>query len=551
MDPEHSIEDLPPARARATVLVASGASGTFSESDTGEELTPASTEKMATIAEETSVGTLGDVLSPSQFRAAMDVDEDGLSPYAAMRATLDALRVRGERAEPPDAMDGEWVRARTSVTSGGTDDDGDDVVSSYTEVEKIVGRGAPSAMRYSKVGARNLAVGDISGGIMVTRSASSDMEAASAYVDKAHFGRVTRVDWNLNGSRLISGSVTGQVKIWNVSHTSKSTMSIEMDSEVDVVNEVTTVMFHPVHVDLAFVGLKSRQVVIIDASLGMVIDRLATKNIPSCFDFTTSGTILFVGDDEGRINIASCEPRMKKILSLNPEREAAVENPLQRVIAERSASQSERMDAVGTQRGMSTTMTGEEETSSTSKLRSKFKSMFATAKHIVPRPRIGEIKMGYKLRALGAMNGPKEPCELMRMRYCTYPESMGGPTLLAFYANGEIRIFRAEGTPFKELRLFTTCRIASKPQDEGGVICFAPGQMLELPLVSASRGNRTAIYLLPSTPGAPVQATQFTDDFETNSEESIDVATVSVWSHEGSHLAIGYSSGKISIWQRQ
>ena len=53
--------------------------------------------------------------------------------------------------------------------------------------------------------------------------------------------------------------------------------------------------------------------------------------------------------------------------------------------------------------------------------------------------------------------------------------------------------------------------------------------MLELPLVSASRGNRTAIYLLPSTPGAPVQATQFTDDFETNSEESIDVATVSVW----------------------
>ena len=91
---------------------------------------------------------------------------------------------------------------------------------------------------------------------MVTRSASSDMEAASAYVDKAHFGRVTRVDWNLNGSRLISGSVTGQVKIWNVSHTSKSTMSIEMDSEVDVVNEVTTVMFHPVHVDLAFVGLK-------------------------------------------------------------------------------------------------------------------------------------------------------------------------------------------------------------------------------------------------------------------------------------------------------
>jgi cell wall assembly regulator SMI1 len=83
------------------------------------------------------------------------------------------------------------------------------------------------------------------------------------------------------------------------------------------------------------------------------------------------------------------------------------------------------------------------------------------------------------------------------------------------------------------------------------VICFAPGQMLELPLVSASRGNRTAIYLLPSTPGAPVQATQFTDDFETNSEESIDVATVSVWSHEGSHLAIGYSSGKISIWQRQ
>jgi WD40 repeat protein len=483
----------------------------------------------------------------------MDVDEDGMSPYSATRATLDALRVRGEKAEPPDAMDGEWVRARTSVTDGGMCDGDDTSIASYMEVEKMVGSGTPSALQYSKVGARNLATGDISGGIMVTRCASGDMEAASAYVKNAHLGRVTRVDWNLNGSLLISGSVTGQVKIWNVNHTSKSTISIALHSEVDVVSEVTTVMFHPVHIDLALVGLKSRQVIIIDASLGMVIERLTMKNVPLSFDLNTSGTIIFIGDDEGRINIANCEPRMKKTLSLKPEREAAVENPLQRVIAERSASQTERMDAVGTLRGSDTSIMSNDDMSSTSTLRSKFKSLLATAKNAVPRPQIGEIKMGYKLRALGAVGGPKEPCKLTCMRYCTYPDSVGGAALLAFYENGEIRIFRAEGTPFKELRLFTTCRIASSPQDGDGVIAFAPGQLLALPLVSASRGNRTAIYLLPATPGAPVQATQFTDDFdfETNSEKAIDVAVVSVWSHEGSHLAIGYSSGKISIWQRQ
>jgi len=555
-----NVMEMPRSRARAAVLVASDRAcqrlGDDDDDDDDDAGDARATERtsMGTIDEQREYEEGGKYrASPSAWRAR--ATEEGESEeeegYAATRATLDALRERDGRAEPPDAMDFEWFQARARESDGGSFLESASR-GTYAEVETISGKGTPSAMGYSKVGAVSLAVGDISGNITVMRSANGDMEAAMAIVDKAHATRVTRVDWNLNGSRLISGSTNGIVKVWNVNHTSKSTLSITMQSTVDVVSEVMTVLFHPVQTDLAFIGLKSQQVLIMDSSIGQIIERVALKHIPTCLDSNTSGTVLFVGDSEGKINVLICEPRMRKTLSLNnAEREAAVENPLQKVIEERSATHTERMDALGTLRSGNSDDSGDEDSPTSSSLRMRLKNMLVSAKNVVPRPQIGEVKSGYKLRVLSIVHGPKDPHEVKRMRYCTYPESMGGAALLACYANGDIRVFHAEGTPFKEIQLFTTCRIASSTQNGMGVISFAPGQMLELPLVSASHGgNRSAIYLLPSTPGAPAQVTQFTDNFDADSESAIDVAVVSVWSHEGSYLAIGYSSGKISIWRR-
>jgi hypothetical protein len=43
---------------------------------------------------------------------------------------------------------------------------------------------------------------------------------------------------------------------------------------------------------------------------------------------------------------------------------------------------------------------------------------------------------------------------------------------------------------------------------------------------------------------------QFTDDVEENSEQAVDIATVSEWSHDSTELVIGYASGKLVVWRK-
>ena len=58
------------------------------------------------------------------------------------------------------------------------------------------------------------------------------------------------------------------------------------------------------------------------------------------------------------------------------------------------------------------------------------------------------------------------------------------------------------------------------------------------------------LYVMPTIPEAPIQALQFTDDVEENSEQAVDIATVSEWSHDSTELVIGYASGKLVVWRK-
>jgi hypothetical protein len=55
---------------------------------------------------------------------------------------------------------------------------------------------------------------------------------------------------------------------------------------------------------------------------------------------------------------------------------------------------------------------------------------------------------------------------------------------------------------------------------------------------------------MPTIPEAPIQALQFTDNVEENSEQAVDIATVSEWSHDSTELVIGYASGKLVVWRK-
>jgi hypothetical protein len=131
---------------------------------------------------------------------------------------------------------------------------------------------------------------------------------------------------------------------------------------------------------------------------------------------------------------------------------------------------------------------------------------------------------------------------------------MNGAALLAFHDDGTVQMYHANGLTYTELSLslFTSGKIRewTTPHRNGGVASFSNVTSFDLPLFSASRVNRTAIYLLPTKPGAPMQVTQFTDNIEIESESGIDVATVSEWSHDGVEIAIGHSSGKVAIWSK-
>lgn len=575
-------ETMHPGRMRASVLVAQGRFGVGGNDGGDEDDAPTTTttttvcsnddaddsEDVERTTEEMRKATMMDdgthrgtweqnaLNTPAGFRANMEEYDEGQGQsYASMRHALDALRGRGDRVEPPDAMSEAWLLSRGGGGMGvGTYEDGfggervgkKGAAVKYTakEVVTVSGASAPSALRYSRMGARCLAIGQRSGGLSVVRQAGGDVERATASVADAHDGEVVDCDWSLNGSRLTSASRTGLVKTWNVNHTSKSTMALALQSEVKVHAELTCVMYHAAHDDIVFVGTRMREILTLDIMVGAVLHKLQVKGVPLSFDCNTSGNVVFVGDDEGKINVLKCDPVIKKTFSLRASADGATENPLERVIQQRSASQTERMNAAG----IATSEYAGAQASVKSGLRSKFQNMIQTAKRSMPRPQLAETKMGYQLKLLRSTQGSPSPTRCVR--YCALVPQLGGAALLTFHDNGSLRIYHAEDVPYSDLRAFSEGRIRDwkMPNRNGGVASFSQAHSFELPLFSASIVNRTAIYLLPTTPGAPVQATQFTDDFDASSESGIDVATVSQWSYDGCEIAIGHSSGKIARW---
>ena len=187
------------------------------------------------------------------------------------------------------------------------------------------------------------------------------------------------MDWSLNGGRLVTVGKVGEVKTWNVTHTSKTTIQMTKQSAFKVHTELTCVLFHAAKDDLVFVGTKMREVLVVDVQVGVLLDKFTMNAVPLCMESNTSGCVLFVGDAEGNISVLTCDARMKKTLSLKSEGDAAVENPLQRVINERSASQSERMSVVGHQQLPDED--GSDPSTVGSKLRSTLASMLSKAKN--------------------------------------------------------------------------------------------------------------------------------------------------------------------------
>ena len=113
-------------------------------------------------------------------------------------------------------------------------------------------------------------------------------------------------------------------------------------------------------------------------------------------------------------------------------------------------------------------------------------------------------------------------------------------------------MYHANDLPYSSFNSFTHGQIHEWTASArgGGAVAFAHGHSIDLPLLSASRANRTALYVMPTIPKAPIQALQFTDDVEENSEQAVDVATVSKWSHDSTELVIGYASGKLVVWRK-
>ena len=487
-------------------------------------------------------------MTPAGYRATLR-DEDG-EDYASMRHALDALRNIDKvdasggadaRGASNAAREG-WASARASAIAGDADR------GTYEVVETRRAGGAASSASFSKVGERSLAIGDRAGSILVRRCATDDMACASTSEVGAHDGEIVGMDWSLNGGRLVTVGKVGEVKTWNVTHTSKTTIQMTKQSAFKVHTELTCVLFHAAKDDLVFVGTKMREVLVVDVQVGVLLDKFTMNAVPLCMESNTSGCVLFVGDAEGNISVLTCDARMKKTLSLKSEGDAAVENPLQRVINERSASQSERMSVVGHQQLPDED--GSDPSTGGSKLRSTLASMLSKAKTAVPVPRVAQVKTGYRLRAAKTISAEKSP--IRAIRYCPFVTITGRAALLSFHECGIVRMYHANDLPYSSFNSFTHGQIHdwTTPARGSGAVSFAHGHSIDLPLLSASRANRTALYVMPTIPEAPIQALQFTDDVEENSEQAVDIATVSEWSHDSTELVIGYASGKLVVWRK-
>ena len=410
------------------------------------------------------------------------------------------------------------------------------------------GGGAASAVAFAKVGERSVAIGDAGGNLVVVRYATNDVDSVRACEMGAHRGPIVSCDWSTSGARLLTVSKDGTLKAWNVTHTSKTTIQITKQCEINLFVELTCVRVHSSQDDVAFVGTRSRELLVVDAGVGSVLERFKTKGVPLCVDSNTSGNTVFVGDDEGQVSVLTCEPRMKKMLSMNSEGDAAVENPIQRVIQERSASQSERMGVVGF--SSNSTIQASEAASKTSRIRAGLSAIMLKAKKAVPK--LVQLKTGYRLRQVTVVSGSFQPSPIRAIRYCPFIEVMSGAALMIFHECGAVEMYHAQDLPNTDFRSFALAQVSDwrTLNDCGGVVSFTHGLTFEVPLMSASILKRTAIYSLPASSGLPARAMQYTDTFDEGSADA-DVATVSAWSHDSADLYIGYTSGKIVHWRRK
>ena len=526
---DDAFDAMSDARRRAVTMVASGGafavSGDVDRNDNGATTTMTTSE--ATI-------------TPAAHRGRMtgDTDED----YASMRRALDALRERSNGTTTTTTKDAGAARENGETTLATTAT----IETVYGIVERFASRGAVTTAKFSKVGEHCLATGDRLGAVSVRRRASENMEAASTTVGRAHEGEIVSLDWSLNGGRLSTAGKMGVLKTWNVTHTSKSTVQLTTQSEVKVGTELTCVAFHVAQDDIVFVGTTNRELLVVDVQVGVVLDKFPMLWTPRCLESNTSGNVLFVGDEHGSINVLQCEVRVKKTLTMRSDSEfsAAVENPLQRVINQRSASETERMNYV-------VRANAEEAAASQSlgsKFKSKFNSMMSKAKKAMPH--MAQVKAGYRLRLVKAIFDAPSPVQ--RLRYCPLVKGVDGPALVSFQESGEVIIRHANSLPFSDFSIFTRCKVRDWELQNGrGMVSFTYGQSFHAPLLSASNHTKSAIYLLPTISGAPIQVMQFTDDINASSEGARDVATVSTWSHDSTELVIAYTSGNVVLWREQ
>ena len=520
------------ARRRAVTMVASG----------GAVLAPEDFDRNETDATTTTTTTTTATATPAAHRGRMtgETEED----YASMRRALDALRERSKETTTTTTTTRD-ASASAARVGGATRATRATIATAYEMVETFASRGAVTTAKFSKVGEHCLATGDRLGAVSVRRRASENVEEASATVERAHEGEVVGLDWSLNGGRLSTAGKMGVLKTWNVTHTSKSTVQLTKQSEVNAGTELTCVAFHVAQDDIVFVGTTNRELLVVDVQVGVVLDKFPMLWTPLCLESNTSGNVLFVGDEHGSINVLQCEVRVKKTLTMRSDADfsAAAENPLQRVIDQRSASETERMNCV--------VHANAEEAAAASqslgtKFKSKFNSMMSKAKKAMPR--MAQIKAGYRLRLVKTIFDSPSPVQ--RLRYCPFIKDMNGPALVSFQESGEVIIRRANSLPYSDLHVFTGGKVRDW-EVQNGMVSFTYGQSFHAPLLSASNHTKSAIYLLPMIPGAPVQVMQLTDDINASSEGARDVATVSTWSHDSTELIIAYASGKVVLWRQK
>ena len=269
------------ARRRAVTMVASG----------GAVLAPEDFDRNETDATTTTTTTTA-TATPAAHRGRMtgETEED----YASMRRALDALRERSKEtmtttttttttttrdASASAARDGGATRATRAT-----------IATAYEMVETFASRGAVTTAKFSKVGEHCLATGDRLGAVSVRRRASENVEEASATVERAHEGEVVGLDWSLNGGRLSTAGKMGVLKTWNVTHTSKSTVQLTKQSEVNAGTELTCVAFHVAQDDIVFVGTTNRELLVVDVQVGVVLDKFPMLWTPLCLESNTSGT---------------------------------------------------------------------------------------------------------------------------------------------------------------------------------------------------------------------------------------------------------------------